>query len=583
MRATTIAALIVMTSAACDDAAPPSLSGPAAPTAVTTTTVTSSSTTAPAITLAPVTTTAPAASTAPASSPYDGLAARPVEIVTTGATGTWSYGPGGAGKRLAEDLVVAIGLPDQHILGQRSSSPDVLIFDPNDRTTSPQVLDLDVGPNETVRVHDVNVVDGRTLLLYDTRPPVDSPDVVATLRVHDLGSGADTDIAEHGLWETDVRRLHLASNGWIVGEQFGLITGWLVAYSIGTTPPPAAIDLGLESFYDEDACGDDCPASFTVSRDGTMLAWTEGDSMVVVSAAEPDRREVVALGASLDGRRVDIDLSGTSAAITRIDRPLGEALPPLHWSRGMNEPVEMIGAVATISPITPAVADAAGRIGTPTFDADGCGPVETARFEGARGLYIHPGAGPHPVQLFADPNRGIAGPYVIVERFFEGQRYSVDTEFGQDLAVNGRPAQAFIAGDGQGEVSWVLLDGSEVYLRGRGFDRGQLLAVATGLQARSTDDPIAGFDLAAPPGSGLALIDESADLRGSAVTAWCTLSDGAQVSAAVLSGPPVFQYAVALDTAPAADVAELANGQLISVIGPPAARRQALASLREGP
>ena len=65
------------------------------------------------------------------------------------------------------------------------------------------------------------------------------------------------------------------------------------------------------------------------------------------------------------------------------------------------------------------------------------------------------------------------------------------------------------AAAGQGQISWVLDDGSEAYVRSRGLSADQLSAIATALSARPVDAAVPGFDLTAAAPAGFALVAET--------------------------------------------------------------------------
>ena len=71
------------------------------------------------------------------------------------------------------------------------------------------------------------------------------------------------------------------------------------------------------------------------------------------------------------------------------------------------------------------------------------------------------------VQVLADPGRGVAAPYAIVERFYANARSVGGTGKAE---INGRHAFVYVGRYGQGSVDWTLADGSESYVRTRGFD-----------------------------------------------------------------------------------------------------------------
>lgn len=63
----------------------------------------------------------------------------------------------------------------------------------------------------------------------------------------------------------------------------------------------------------------------------------------------------------------------------------------------------------------------------------------------------------------------------------------------------------FVGLDGRGQVSWILEDGTEAYVRARGLNVDELVAVADAPKPRPATAPIASFDLpdTAPASFGL--------------------------------------------------------------------------------
>lgn len=153
------------------------------------------------------------------------------------------------------------------------------------------------------------------------------------------------------------------------------------------------------------------------------------------------------------------------------------------------------------------------------------------------------------VQAVADPARGAGGPYAIVERFFV--HAAVRGLLGSAVDINGRRAGVYVGIYGQGAVEWILADGSEGYIRTRGFDRAGLVSLARALRPRRVQSPVAGFDLASPAPYRLAILGETAGtVEGDTVSSTCRRPDGSTLNVEALRGNPVFQYGVALDALP---------------------------------
>jgi hypothetical protein len=181
------------------------------------------------------------------------------------------------------------------------------------------------------------------------------------------------------------------------------------------------------------------------------------------------------------------------------------------------------------------------------------------------------------VQVLADPARGAAGPYAIVERFFANTRgYGA----GSPIDINGRRAMVYVGVYGQGAVEWTLPDGSEGYIRTRGFGRAGLVALARALRPRPVQSPVAGFDLATHAPYRLAIVGETAGpVEGDILSSTCTRPDGSALTVTALRGNPVFQYGSALDALPLPVVGQR-DDAVVVVVGPNAAATAALETIR---
>jgi len=171
------------------------------------------------------------------------------------------------------------------------------------------------------------------------------------------------------------------------------------------------------------------------------------------------------------------------------------------------------------------------------------------------------------VQVLANPARGIAGPYAIVERFFANAR-PIGAPSPAVVNINGRMASVYIGIYGQENVVWKLPDGSEVYIRARGFNRTDLVALARALRPRPTALSIPGLDVTRPAPYGLAVVGETAGPSdGTSESSGCTLPNGADLNVSALHGDIVFEYGAALDWVPLPVVAERSD-TAVMVVGP---------------
>jgi uncharacterized protein YoaH (UPF0181 family) len=217
-------------------------------------------------------------------------------------------------------------------------------------------------------------------------------------------------------------------------------------------------------------------------------------------------------------------------------------------------------SLATSSPTTaPHSADPLLR---PVLNIAGCQPSSASQGHVEHQLFARRSSKPVPVQIVADTSRSMNDAYVVVERFFADTR-AVDV--GSNADVNGAKAQVFTAEYGQGSVTWLLPDGSEAYVRSRGFDADQLLTIARALTPRPADAAIAGFDISPDASSTLRIVAESADgVAGDYVGSACTFDDGTQARVSVLTGDLTFQYGTAMDWLPLPTIARRGDS-LVSV------------------
>lgn len=215
----------------------------------------------------------------------------------------------------------------------------------------------------------------------------------------------------------------------------------------------------------------------------------------------------------------------------------------------------------------------------PIITMAGCVPAWAGQGSGTVTLFSLPNP-KRTVQVLASPARGIAGPYAIVERFVPnaGRIGTPDPVF---VNINGQRAAVYVGIYGQGNVVWILADGSEVYIRTRGFDRTDLVTIARALRPRPTSSPIPGFDLTRPAPLGLAVVGETAGpVHGTSESSGCTLTNGADLNVSALHGDTVFEYGVAMDWVPLPAVAERGD-TAVMVVGPPAAALTASRSVHD--
>lgn len=173
------------------------------------------------------------------------------------------------------------------------------------------------------------------------------------------------------------------------------------------------------------------------------------------------------------------------------------------------------------------------------------------------------------VQVFASASGSIADPYVVVERFF------VDQEQGLPVASTdadgSRHVVTLMGGAGVGVAHALLPDGSELYVRDRGFDEATLRTIAKALVARQASSPVPGFDLPNNEAHGLGLLDETTridNVPATSSTFGCTQTQHHPLYVDVVRAAPVYQFTTFVDQpAPLPIATMLPDGAVLIVKG----------------
>ncbi|MBI4932368.1 MAG: hypothetical protein HY828_00735 [Actinobacteria bacterium] len=251
-------------------------------------------------------------------------------VVTAGPNGVWEYGPDGEVQWTAEPMAFAVKAPDGSMLMQRQSGgypgagwtqADTLPL----RQASPgaPIEDLfdELFPAADVvagwyTLHDAAMVNGQPLVILDRQSDlvnIESP--AGALLVLDLDAASLVEIDQIGGWESASSRMHLATNGLIVGETYSEAVRSFYSVRVDGTPALSAANLGLEpNYYD---CND-CPRLYTISRDGSTIAWLDGTTLIRFSLGDLEMPPVE-LGDLTGGPLEATDLS-ISADVAVYDR-----------------------------------------------------------------------------------------------------------------------------------------------------------------------------------------------------------------------------------------------------------------------
>jgi DNA-binding cell septation regulator SpoVG len=316
-------------------------------------------------------TTAPETPTAPPSTTPSATNGDDV-ILTVGPDGVVEHRGGQTRTLTSEPMVMALDAGDGRVIVQRhaghgegrgwtdaDTAPLVLAED-GSLTSLFGTVDWDGG----VVLHDIEVVDGRRLLLFSLQVAMANPDTAnETLYVVDLESGERTQIDQVGGWEAGTGRLHLATNGLIAGQFQAEATHGPLFRAVPASPAEQLLasaspaPLQLEESYSD--CTD-CPNAFTVSPDGTKVAWLDGGELVVVellaAGAGPEQRFTLdpAVGS---GNVRDLDFDPTRFVLSYWP---GEATPaPVMLLAGdpSGDPEALEGVAATLGPAAPTRSD----------------------------------------------------------------------------------------------------------------------------------------------------------------------------------------------------------------------------------
>lgn len=184
-------------------------------------------------------------------------------------------------------------------------------------------------------------------------------------------------------------------------------------------------------------------------------------------------------------------------------------------------------------------------------------------------LFARPSEFPVPIQIIGNPVDGQAKPFALVQRYVDRQRQLVAPD--RTESINGLDVYVGTYDNGNGEAEWTLPDGSTGYLRSRGLDREQVIAIIGQLVARPADAPIPGFDYGPTGPDGLELVAEGMNTdprEGTFVGSQCRVeSTGLVYRIGAITGTPIFTYASVIDRPPPVDVGVVGDS-VITMSGP---------------
>jgi hypothetical protein len=253
--------------------------------------------------------------------------AAPFDVVTAGSDGVWVVGSDGRRTQWWDQPAASAGqASDGSLVIQRfaggiyPSDGSDTAWEPRDtlplRLAGPNaypVLLLEDPPNGWYTLQDVATLrDGRTIALLTLR-------ALAIVGVEaGLGFVYAVDVQTGEIvYSTGTNpfnfegRLHLSENGIIVAEW---LTGDSPRLWSDVVPGNGSLarqgiqwaDVGLQDGYPESCT--DCPRMYAIDRSGTVLAWLEGDDLVLHSLATETERRVPLGGRASGATSIDIGL-----------------------------------------------------------------------------------------------------------------------------------------------------------------------------------------------------------------------------------------------------------------------------------
>ncbi len=238
--------------------------------------------------------------------------------------------------------------------------------------------------------------------------------------------------------------------------------------------------------------------------------------------------------------------SSTSSSATSSTAASPEATTSVSDGTSSSVPLAASAIEALVRPIVdPEVCESfaaiEGEFGGQIVDPDGS----------PRTFFARPSEQPVPILILATPTDGPAGGFAFIQRFFDGD----------DLPTN---AASVIVGEteflvraldnGNGEVGWMLEDGSQGYLRSRGLGHDELVEIVSALSPRSSDAIVPGFDYRQPADSELEVMVDQLNtdpVTGTHASSGCRVAATGDVySISLFSGAELFQYASVIDRPP---------------------------------
>jgi hypothetical protein len=295
----------------------------------------------------------------------------------------------------------------------------------------------------------------------------------------------------------------------------------------------------------------------------------EGDDGLV-RLTTPAVAVVILLAGGACTDRGEPDTAGRTAPATQAVTTRAASISVAPTAAAPSTPAGSAATSTTATSATATVTPARPVIRRPVVDPAVCTPryaVEAPAVAFTARPFALAYDTPPPVQVFADPALGAAGPFAVVLRIQDPSR---DLVRQPTTSVNGVPTRVSVYPNGNGEAAWALPDGSVGYLRARDLDEAAVVDVLSRLTPRPVDAAVPGFDAAPPAGpDSLASVAEhrSSDLHGGGASLVCEVA-GARYRISVVRGDPVAQYLSVIDNHRPLAVAPNGDGVLV-ILGPP--------------
>ena len=189
-------------------------------------------------------------------------------------------------------------------------------------------------------------------------------------------------------------------------------------------------------------------------------------------------------------------------------------------------------------------------------------------------LFGRRSSSPFSIQVIGDPELGVGGPFALALRSADRTR----PDEVEPVRIGDRDVAVVVRDNGNGAARWDLDDGGEGYVRSRGLDREQLIAIVMALTAPADNrdgDATDGFDVDQPLPAGFELLETgtNTDLSLRLGTLDCRNPDERHIfRIGALSGDPVFEYAAVIDRHVPLAVGRR-DGAVIVIDGPDSAER----------